>query len=160
MKSKFVLVAIVALIFVFLGMSSVLGASAYLKISPPRIPQDGTVTIYIENKYEPNPITVAYIEVKDPSGATYTKSLGVVLNPGENITEYFGTGVGGWSPAADTSQDGRYVVTVYGPFTVDSYFDVSGMFAVPEFGLPMALVMAIGFALFLGLRGKTKKNVM
>jgi hypothetical protein len=159
-KSKLVLVATIMSILVFLGISSAFSIAAYLSVSPQRIPQDGTVTIYVENRYETGPITVDYIEVEHDSGAIYTKSIGVVLNPGESITEYFGTGVSGWSPAADTSQDGKYVVTVYGPFTVNDYFNVSGMFAVPEFGLSMSLVTAIGFVLFLGLRGRTKKSVI
>lgn len=159
MKSKIGSLALLAFIVVLLGTSSAFAITAYLDVSPDRIPPDGTVTIYIENRFETDPITVDYIEVEHAdSGATYTKSLGVVLNPGDSITEYFGTGIGGWTPAADTSQEGKYVVTVHGPFKVGAYFDVSDMFSVPELSLPATLVMAIGFALLLGIGSKMSKK--
>lgn len=160
MKPKIGVLVSFAFMLVLLGASSAFAISAYLDVSPDRIPPDGVVTIYIENKYETGPITVDYIEVEHAdSGATYTKSLGAVLYPGDSITEYFGTGIGGWTPAADTSQEGKYVVTVYGPFKVGSYFNVSDMFSVPEFGLSAALVTAIGFALLLGVGSKMKKRI-
>lgn len=160
MKLKLALFASAVLMLLCLGVSSVSAIIAYLQVSPDRIPPNGTVTIYIENRYETVPITVDYIEVKYEGGATYTKSLGAVLNPGDSITEYFGTGVGGWTPVADTSQEGKYVVTVYGPFKVNSYFNVSDMFSVPEFGLSIPLVTAIGFAMLFGLGRRAKKSKM
>lgn len=158
-KSKLLMSALVAFTLVLLGASSVFAITAYLSVSPKRIPENGIVTIYIENKYETDPITVDYIEVEHESGAKYTKSLGVVLNPGDSTTEYFGTGIGGWTPAADTSQEGKYVVTAQGPWSpVEKYFDVSTMFSVPEFVLPTALVTAVGLALLLGVSSKMNKK--
>lgn len=147
MKLKLASAILVVSILVLLGVSSVFAITAYLDVSPKRIPPDGTVTIYVENKYEPTTITVDRIEVVY-GGATYTKSLGVDLDPGDSVSVDFGTGVDGWTPAADTGQGGKYVVKVIGPFTVEDYFDVSTMFSVPEFVLPLLLVVAMGFALF------------
>lgn len=160
MKSKIGSLALLALTLVLLSASSALAINAYLDVSPLRIPLDGTVTIYFENRYETDPITIDYIEVEHlNSDTSYTKSLGVTLNPGDSITEYFGTGIGGWTPSADTSREGKYVVRVYGPSKVGAYFDVSNMFSVPEFSLPTTLVMAIGFALLVGIGSKMNKKI-
>lgn len=156
MKLKAMLLPLVS-IFILLCISSAFAITAYLSVSPKRIPQNGIVTIYVENKYETTTITVDKIEVIH-DGTTYTKSLGVYLDPGDSVTEHFGTGVGGWDPPADTSQEGKYVVSVIGPFNVEDYFDVSDMFSVPEFSLPTLLVTAMSFALLLGVASRAKKN--
>lgn len=159
MKLKLALGVMAVSIILFLGVSSVFAINAYLDVSPKRIPQDGIVTIYIENKYETEPITVDYINVTHVnSGTIYTKSVGVDLDPGDSISVDFGTGVGGWTPLADTSQEGKYVVEVVGPFNVDGYFNVSDMFSVPELSLPVPLVAAISFVLLFAVRRRANKS--
>lgn len=142
------------LLLVSLGISSVSAIVAYLDVSPKRVPIGGTVTLYIENRFETSAIMVDKIEVtcKD-TGIVYVKSLGVSLAPGANLSEDFGTGVSGWTPTADTSSGGKYLVHIVGPDSpVEAYFDVSSMFAVPEFTVPSVLAVAACFALLFSLR--------
>ncbi len=145
------------LLLMFFCIPTCLCLNAYLEVTPDRIPPDGVVTVYVENKYETGAITIDHIEVEHyESGLAYLKTVSITLNPGESLTEHFGTGESGWTPTADSSQEGRYVVEVRGPFTVKDYFNVSDMFAVPEFGLSSLLVISLTLALLLSLKRRVK----
>lgn len=145
---------------VLLGVSSVLAFSAEWDVTPKHVPTDGKVTIWIKNTGDDD-IIVSEIIVTGPDDTEYTKTEGVTLQPGDTLSEDFGTGESDWTPNADTSQSGRYhVEIVVGTGNVGSYFNVSASFAVPEFSLPVALVMAIGFALLLGVGNKMNKKRM
>ena len=111
--------------------------------------EDGTIIDKITVIYDSGgPDEKSFVKDYDPD---------IELDAGEKLEEYFGTGVSGWSPSADTSKEGWYKVLVEGS-DYAQYFDVSRRFYVPEFGVASVVITALGFALFTVVRRKTGRK--
>jgi len=160
MRLKVVRLVILAAIVSSLLISTVY-AFGSLNVSPPRIPQGEKVTIVFTSS---GTNRIDKIEVTGPDGTIYVKDYNPdqIFTDGQQLIEEFGTGIGGWTPSADTSKEGWYKVVLIGyepPYRQEDYFDVSRQFYVPEFALPSIILTVVGFALFNVKHRITKKNL-
>lgn len=161
MKKYAVVLTIAIVLLMFIGQTF---AQPSLTLDRYKIGLNEKVKITITSNMDGT--TVDKITVIFDSGGPDEKSFvkdydpDKTANNGEKLEEYFGTGVPGWSPDADTSKEGWYKIIVEGtepnsnPGPTAIYFDVSRRWYVPEFGVASVVATAIGFALFTVIRRK------
>jgi hypothetical protein len=138
------------LLLIALPTASVIAFST-LQVSPSRVSPNEAVSIIYTS---PGDTAIDKIEVEGPDGTIYVKDYDpdITLSDGEVFEEEFGTGVSGWSPDADTSEEGWYHVVVHAgdpPYRPEDYFDVSRQFYVPEYAIATAAIIGLGFSLYL-----------
>jgi len=154
---KILAISFVILMAVLTTIANVEAAGS-LTVSPSRVSPNGVVTITFTSTGDS---LVKRIEVEAPDGTVYTKEINEVLSDGETLQEEFGSGISGWTPNADTSDDGWYHVEVIGAdgqFLEEDYFDVSRQFYVPEFATITAVITAIGFSAYLLTKRRIKMS--
>ena len=141
-----------ALVLLIAALSTTSVIAAFpLQVSPSRVSPDEVVSIIYTS---PGDTAIDKIEVEGPDGTIYVMDYDpdITLSDGEVFEQEFGTGVSGWSPDADTSEEGWYhVVVIAGdpPFRPEDYFDVSRKFYVPEYPIATAAVIGLVFSLYL-----------
>lgn len=170
MKSKTGLLILLAFTLAILGTIAALPVHAisYLDVTPDKIPTSGSVTITI-NFVDLGPDIVKSLRVSDPVGNVfeYTGSLPTLDSANPTWSTTFPSANWQWisGPEGNTGTDisGKYEAeatyeTYFGTEEVFDTWSCDDGFGVPEFSLPTALVMAIGFALLVGVGSKMNKK--